>query len=59
MQIDQKYIDKLIENLKKQQKNSDTEEAHGIADDMLCDFINDLGYHEVVKAWEEISKWYA
>lgn len=37
----------------------DIEVAHGDADDVLCDFLESLGYTEVVKAYKEIDKWYA
>jgi len=47
--------DKLIE----WQGPSDTEIAHGKADELLCAFVNDLGFTEVAKSFEKIEKWYA
>jgi hypothetical protein len=37
----------------------DTEIAHSIADDVLCTLLIELGYKEVVDAYNEIDKWYA
>ncbi len=46
----------LIEKLKELAKSSDTEEAHGGADQLLIDFIND---EEITEAYDSIKKWYA
>ncbi len=37
----------------------DTEAAHVRADIVLCDLLESLGYEDVVKAWDRVSKWYA
>jgi hypothetical protein len=39
--------------------HGDTEEAHSHADDILCELLSNLGYHETVKAWLHVDKWYA
>ena len=42
--------------LEKLHGSGDPEVAHGKADDLLLDFINDEAVRE---AWEEVPKWYA
>lgn len=37
----------------------DTEQAHVEADAVLCKMLTDLGYADVVRAWEHVKKWYA
>jgi len=34
----------------------DDEEAHGDADDVLCELLATLGYGDVVEAWEAVQK---
>lgn len=51
--------EEAIECLKHEQKSGDTEIAHGNADDVLCDLLKSLGYGDVVKEYEKVSKWYA
>lgn len=36
----------------------DPEAAHGIADDVLCNFLEALGYADVVQAFESVKKYY-
>jgi len=50
--------EEAIKLLKTEQINSDTEQAHGEADDILCDLLNSLGYEDVVKEFKKIKKWY-
>lgn len=50
---------KAIELLEQIACNGDTEEAHGDADDVLCSLLNELGYEDVVAAWDKVNKWYA
>lgn len=40
------------------QSNDDTELAHIQADDILCSFLEELGYSDVVEEYKKISKWY-
>ena len=51
--------EEAIKNLKEIQKLGDKELAHIRADDVLCDFLNDLGYHDITKEYEKVGKWYA
>jgi len=39
--------------------NSDTEMAHSNADMVLCLLLIDLGYGDVVAAYNQVEKWYA
>jgi hypothetical protein len=42
-----------------QQNNDDTEIAHENADDILCNFLESLGYDKIVEEYKKIRKWYA
>ena len=48
-----------LTELKKIQGDMDIEYAHIKADDILCDFLNSLGYDKVVDVYNEIDKWFA
>ena len=48
-----------IEQLKQAQANGDTEVAHAMADDVLCELLGELGYGDVVEEWAKVDKWYA
>lgn len=37
----------------------DTEAAHLEADEILCQYLRELGATELVDLWNEIDKWYA
>ena len=50
---------KAIEALKNQQSNGDTEMAHCAADEILCEFLRELGHEDVVDEWDKVDKWYA
>lgn len=39
--------------------HGDPEAAHSAADDVLRDLLRDLGYGDVIEAWDSIDKWYA
>lgn len=32
---------------------------HDIADSILCDILEDLGYHEIVEKFCKLEKWYS
>lgn len=38
---------------------NDEEVCHGLADDLLCQILNDLGYNDIVEEFEKLPKWYA
>lgn len=48
-----------IDRLREAQRNGDVEEAHGTANDVLCDLLVALGYQDVVDEWKAVQKWYA
>lgn len=47
-----RIIDDIVET-------EDTETAHIILDDILCEILYGEGYHKVVDAYREATKWYA
>ena len=47
-----------IELLRKLQEDYDTEAAHIDADEVLCEFLDALGYGNVVLEYNAIHKWY-
>lgn len=51
--------EEAIEELKKCQRSSDTEVAHSLADDVLCDLLESLGFGDVVEEYNKINKWFA
>lgn len=48
-----------LNDLAKLASSNDTEGAHSDADCVLCKLLNDLGYNDVVEAYNLIDKWYA
>ena len=48
-----------IRKLKKLQESHDTEDAHDEADEILCSFLRELNYDDIVKEYRMIAKWYA
>lgn len=49
----------LCEQMKALQEMWDVEEAHGKADDILCEALRQLGYNELVDLYEKVDKWYS
>ena len=56
-ELKQKYTE-MMENIEKYD-DFDKESAHIEGDAILCILLRELGYEEVVEAWERIPKWYA
>lgn len=48
----------VLEEMERIALMSDTEQAHGKADDLLCIFLRGLGKGEIVDAFEKVRKWY-
>ena len=48
-----------VKELIELQSETDTETAHILADDVLCDMLESLGFHEVVTEYQKIAKWHA
>ena len=55
---DQVLMDETIRKLQ-ECAHEDIETRHMQADKILCEFLNQLGYQEVVKEYEKLPKWYA
>jgi len=51
--------DRYVKKMKEQQNNPDIEEAHGIADDLLCQLLKELGFKKLVEEYEKVPKYYA
>lgn len=45
--------------LKLCQEKRDIEAAHSDADNILCELLSSLGYHDVVSDYRRVKKWYA
>ena len=59
-ELEKKYVKRLKKIHKDLKKGEyDEEVAHQYADEILCDLLKELGFREVVKAWDKIPKWYA
>lgn len=37
----------------------DAEAGHAMADEVLCDLINDLGFQEITALFRRVFKWYS
>ena len=48
-----------LEKLQQLKFNDDTEMVHVKADEILCELLSELGYTEIVDAYNELEKWYA
>jgi hypothetical protein len=55
----QERVKQYTEEMQNLQNSSDLESTHCIADDLLCDLLREIGYGEVVNAFENLEKWYA
>ena len=51
--------EEFCEQMKALQDEWDIEEAHGKADDILCEVLRKLGYNRIVDLYEKIDKWYS
>ncbi len=50
--------EEVIAKLQKLQKSYDEESSHVDADGLLCEFLESLGYEDVVTEWRKVPKWY-
>lgn len=57
--MDKELNDKYLAQMKELENDDDTEQAHFIADGILCNLLEELGYVELVKAFYALYKWYA
>ena len=51
--------EELCEQMRALQNSLDPEDAHGKADDILCEALKVFGCNELVELYEQIEKWYA
>lgn len=51
--------EQAIAKLKELAKSGDYEMAHSEADEVLLKLLTALGHKDVVKAFDEVGKWYA
>jgi len=51
--------EELCEQMRILQNNLDSEDAHGKADDILCEALKMFGCNELVELYEQIEKWYS
>jgi hypothetical protein len=57
--MNEELKEKYLQKMKDVAKNHDAEVAHCDADDLLCELLKDLGYEEIIEAFESVDKWYA
>ena len=55
----QVLINDSVNELNQLKEDSDIESAHCLADNVLCQLLDKLGYGKVVDAYSAIDKWYA
>jgi len=51
-------IEEAVNKLKDLQNAEDPAQNHRDADNVLCEVLRFLGYHDLVTEWEKIYKWY-
>ncbi len=51
--------EELCEQMRTLQNSPDPEDAHGKADDILCEALKVFGCNELVELYEQIERWYA
>ena len=58
--LNNKYLNRMREVKQIYEiEKGDTEVAHVLADEVLCDLLESLGYVEIVEEFNSIYKWYA
>lgn len=58
--LNDKYLNRMKEVKQKYEVEADdTEVAHCLADEVLCDLLESLGYVELVEEFNNLEKWYA
>lgn len=51
--------DEALRRMKECVRSGDPEIAHSNADDILCEFLRDLGHGDLVDIYCDVDKWYA
>ena len=58
--LNDKYLNRMKEVKQKYEiEQDDKEVAHVLADEVLCNLLESLGYVELVEEYDSIHKWYA
>lgn len=58
--LNDKYLKRIKEVKQRYEiEEEDTEVAHALADEVLCDLLESLGYAGLVEEYNSIHKWYA
>lgn len=52
--LNEKYLKEM-----KDCNNYDTEGGHSMADSLLCELLDELGYKEIVEVYQNLEKWYS
>jgi hypothetical protein len=56
---DKTTYEKMCERMKNTIDMRDTEDAHIEADHILCEFLESLGFDELVTLYRKVGKWYS
>ena len=49
----------LVDEMTQASRNTDWENAHIRADDLLVSLVGELGLHEITDQYKKVGKWYA
>ncbi len=55
----QEFLSDILGEMIALRDDCDIEYSHGKADDLLCEALKSFGCEELVKAGQELDKWYA
>ena len=51
-------VAKMNKIAKEGEQNGDYSRSHGRADQLLCDVLEQLGFHELANSYHNVGKWY-
>ena len=57
--MNKKLNEKYLKQMNELKNNDDYESSHVTADDILCELLDELGYTDLIKVFNELPKWYA
>lgn len=49
----------FVNEMRRINRDDDTEMAHILADELMCKLLRELGYNEGVEIFEKMGKWYS
>ncbi len=55
----QKLIDEYKNKMNEAKEITDNESSHVVADDLLVQLLNKLGFQEVTEIYKKVGRWYA